>query len=108
MPARAEGGIDEYGAGSVGVLAGQCRGEQFDAALQQHRHMPEAIRPEIIWLVSHRNTSPGLEGHVGTRDGPEEGRPCTEVPVRSYEPGVGEVRQGRFGQRPRCTGMRLR
>src|ERR1700691_219502 len=34
--------------------------------------------------------------------------PCIEVPVRWHEPGVGEVRQGRFGQRPRCTGTRLR
>ncbi len=29
--------------------------------------------------------------------------PCPEVPAREREPGVGEVRQGRLGQRPRGT-----
>ena len=107
MSAGAKGGIDEHRTGSIGVVPRQRRGEQFDAALQHHGHMPEVIRPEIIWLVGHRNTSPGLEKHVGGGSA-RDGRPCTEVSVRSHEPGVGEVRQGRFGQRPRCTGMRLR
>jgi alkylhydroperoxidase/carboxymuconolactone decarboxylase family protein YurZ len=45
----------------------------------------------------------------GLPRGPSHGKPsedwcpCTEVPARARGPGVGEVRQGRLGQGPRCT-----
>ena len=63
-----------------GVLEGG--GEEFDAAVEQNRN-----------VIRHR---------CGSLQASGEG-PCIEVPVRVRGPGVGEVRQGRFGQRPRCT-----
>ena len=69
MTARAQGGVDEDRLGSVRVAAGQCRGEQLDAALQQDRHMAE-----ISWIFCHCNTFPRLGGRHRAPDG-STGRP---------------------------------
>ena len=82
VPTGPQCGVDEDGAIAVGVLSGERGSQQLDTAVQQDR--------EVSVILGHRSAS-------------DEG-PCTEVPVRERGPGVGEVRQGRFGQRPRCTG----
>ena len=87
VPACAQGGVDEDGTLAVGILSGERGSQQLDTTVEQDRDVSVSIGPQI---VGHRNLF-------------DEG-PCTEVPVRERGPDVGEVRQGRFGQRPRCTG----
>ena len=88
MPACAEGGVDEDRAAAVGVLPGERGSQQLDTAVEQDGYV--SVIAGAARILRHRNLC-------------DEG-PCTEVPVREPGPGVGEVRQGRFGQRPRCTG----
>ena len=79
---RTEGGVDEDGTGAIGAATGEGGLQQFDASVQEDR--------VVRVIVRHRST---LAKRVC---------PCIEVPVRGCGPGVGEVRQGRFGQRPQC------
>ncbi|GAS90100.1 multiheme cytochrome, precursor [Mycolicibacterium brisbanense] len=87
MPARTEGAVDEHRLGSIAVTTGQRGAEQFDTAVQQDWDMPVVTHVRV-----HTNTS-------------AMACPCDEVSVRNLGPGVGEVRQGRLGQRPRRTGL---
>ena len=92
VAAGAQRRVDQHCPAAVGGPAGQRRSEQFGAAVQQYRQMRSAL--------SHYRTPIRLGFWPGGR--------CTEVPVRVRGPGVGEVRQGRFGQRPRCTGLQVK
>ena len=88
MAAGAQGGVDEYGAIAVGAASRQRGRQKLDAAVEQDGNVAVGARGVVVF--GHRIASGG--------------GPCTEVPVRGRGPGVGEVRQGRFGQRPRCMG----
>lgn len=90
MTTGPEGGVDQDGAGAVAVMTGQRGSEKFDTSVDQHGNVSVPTGPGCC--INHGRTSERMDG------------PCTEVPDRIREPGVGEVRQGRFGQRPRCTG----
>jgi hypothetical protein len=89
VPARPQGRIHQHGSGAVGAAPRQCGREQFDAEVEQDRDVSVVPR-RPAGCVSHGKAS-------------DERRPCTGVSVRARGPGVGEVRQGRLGQRPRCT-----
>ena len=89
VAAGAEGGVDQDGARAVGVAAGSAR----ESSSSTQRSSRTGMCP---WSSDVQPSQ-----HLSSDS---DGGPCTEVPVRERGPGVGEVRQGRFGQRPRCTG----
>jgi hypothetical protein len=95
MPSRAQSGVEQHRPGSVGSTAGQRGGKQFDAPVEQHGNV------SVIRTVCH--DAPSDSTGKASMAPP----PCGEVPVRVCEPGVGEVRQGRLGQRPHRTGGRF-
>ena len=84
VSARPECRINQYGAGAIGAAPGQCGAQQFDAAVEQDRDV------SVVGARIHGRLS-------------GERVRCTVVSVRAQGPGVGEVRQGRLGQRPRDT-----
>ncbi len=99
VPARTERGVDQHRTRTRRVASGQRGRQQLDAAVEQDRNVSVILAFEIR---GHRSTFDCVDPRlVGSRPA---GGPCNEVPVRGRGPGVGEVRQGRFGQRPRCTG----
>ncbi len=51
VPAGTDGPVDEHRARSVGVVAGQGRVQQFEAAVEQHGYMAETTGD-----VRHENT----------------------------------------------------
>ena len=88
MATGAEGGVDENRARTICRPTSEGRCQKLEATVQQDGNVPG--------VLGHHTTS-GLTGP----------HPSGEVPVR-HEPGVGEVRQGRFGQGPHQTGAGFR